>query len=92
MVLHVKCRWGRSFPPVQTDPEAHPASCKIGTLSFSGVKCGRGVLLTTHLPSSAAVMEEKSYTSTHPLGHTFYTSREDKYTFMIVTHWILLRT
>ena len=28
------------------------------------------MLLTTHPPSSAAVMEEKNYTSTHPLGHT----------------------
>ena len=26
----------------------HPASCKMGTVSFPGVKCGRGVLLTTH--------------------------------------------
>jgi len=34
---------------------AHPASCKLGTGSFPGVKCCRGVLLT---PSSAAVMEE----------------------------------
>ena len=42
-------RWGREFPPVQTGPGAHPASCKIGTGSFPGVKCGRGVLLTTHL-------------------------------------------
>ena len=29
-------------------PGAHPASCKMGTGSFPGVKCGRGVLLTTH--------------------------------------------
>ena len=36
------------FPLVQTGPEAHPASCKMGTGSFPGVKCGRGVLLTTH--------------------------------------------
>ena len=36
------------FPPVQTGPGAHPASCKMGTGSFPGVKCGRGVLLTTH--------------------------------------------
>ena len=43
---------------VQTGPEVHPASCKMGTGSFPGVKCGRGVLLTTHPPSSAAVMEE----------------------------------
>ena len=27
---------------------AHPASCTMGTGSFPGVKCGRGVLLTTH--------------------------------------------
>ena len=39
---------GRDFPPVQTGPGAHPASCKMGTGSFLRVKCGRGVLLTTH--------------------------------------------
>jgi len=27
---------------------SHPASCKMGTESFPGVKCGQGVLLTTH--------------------------------------------
>ena len=43
------------FPPVQTGPGAHSASCKMGTGSFPGVKCSRGVLLPT---SSAAVMEE----------------------------------
>jgi len=32
----------------EIDPGAHPASCKIGTGSFPGVKCGRSVLLTTH--------------------------------------------
>ena len=66
----IESRWGRDFPPVQTGPGAHPAPCKMGTGSFPGVKCGRCVLLTTHPPSSAAVMEEYSYTSTHPLGHT----------------------
>jgi len=44
----VESRWGRDFPPVQTDPGAHPASCTMDTGSFPGVKCGRGVLLTTH--------------------------------------------
>jgi len=39
---------GRNFPPVQTGPGAHPASCTMGTGSFPGVNCGRGVLLTTH--------------------------------------------
>jgi len=44
----IESRWGRDFPPVQTGPGAHPASCKMGTVSFPGLKCGRGVLLTTH--------------------------------------------
>ena len=44
----IESRWGRDFPPVQTGPGTHPASCKMGTGSFSGVKCGRGVLLITH--------------------------------------------
>jgi len=54
----IESRWGRDFPPVQTGPGAHPASGTTGTGNFPGVKCGRGVLLTTHQPSSAAVMEE----------------------------------
>ena len=40
--------WEREFPTSQTGPGAHPASCTMGTGSFPGVKCGRGVLLTTH--------------------------------------------
>jgi len=39
---------GREFPPIRTGPGAHPASRKMGTVSFPEVKCGRGVLLTTH--------------------------------------------
>jgi hypothetical protein len=39
---------GRDFPPLQTGPWAHPASCKMGTGSSSGVKSGRGVTLTPH--------------------------------------------
>ena len=39
---------GTRFSALQTGPGAHPASCKIGTASFPGVKSGRGVLLTTH--------------------------------------------
>jgi len=44
----IESRWGRDLPLVETGPGAHPASCKMGTESFPGVKCGRGVLLTTH--------------------------------------------
>ena len=38
----------RFSAPVQTGPEAHPASCKMGTGSFWGVRCCRGVMLTPH--------------------------------------------
>jgi hypothetical protein len=38
----------RFSAPVQTGPRAHPASCTMDTGSFPGVKCVRGVLLTTH--------------------------------------------
>jgi hypothetical protein len=40
--------WGQNIPSVQTGPGTHPASCKMGTESFLGVKSGRGVLLITH--------------------------------------------
>jgi len=38
----------RFSAPIHTGPEAHPASCKMGTGSFPGVSCGRGVTLTPH--------------------------------------------
>jgi len=44
----IEFRWRRDFLPVQTGPGTHPASCIMGTGSFPGVKCDRGVLLTTH--------------------------------------------
>ena len=48
--------WGARFSaPVQTGPEAHPASYIMGTRSFPG-QSGQGVALTTH-PSSAEVKE-----------------------------------
>ena len=45
----------RFVAPVQTGPEAHPASCTMGTGSFPGVRCSRGMTLTPHPPSSAEV-------------------------------------
>ena len=59
--------WARFSTPVQTDPEAHPASCTMGTGSFPGVRCGRGVTLTPH-PEGEGSKIEKSYTSTLPKG------------------------
>jgi hypothetical protein len=45
----IESQWGAKFSaPVQTGPEAHPASCTMGTRSFLGVRCGRGVTLTPH--------------------------------------------
>ena len=42
-------RWEVIFhSPVQTGPEAHTAFYIMGTGSFAGVKCGRGVALTIH--------------------------------------------
>jgi len=38
----------RFSAPVQTGSEAHPASCTMGTGSFPGVRCCRGVTLTPH--------------------------------------------
>ena len=60
------------FPPVQTGSGAHPASCKMGTGSLPGVKCGRSVLLIPH-----PLLVPRSWKSraiplptTHPLDHT----------------------
>ena len=39
---------GARFAARPPGPGAHPASCKMGNGSLRGVKCGRGVLLTTH--------------------------------------------
>ena len=44
----IESRWRRDFPPVQTGPGTHPASCTMGTGSFPGVKSGRGVTPTPH--------------------------------------------
>ena len=38
----------RFSAPVQTGPGAHVASCTMGTVSFLGIKSGRGVTLTLH--------------------------------------------
>jgi hypothetical protein len=57
--LGFESRWGRDFlsAPIQTGPGAHPASYKIGTGSFWGVKQpGRG---NDHPPPSIAKVKER---------------------------------
>jgi len=41
-------QWGVSFSvPIQTDPNAHPAFCTVGTSSFLGLKEQGLALITT---------------------------------------------
>ena len=69
----------RFSAPVQTVPEAHPATCTMGTGSFLGVKGGRGVTLTPHPLLVPLVMKEYSYTSTPPMGRTACTEPQCLY-------------
>jgi hypothetical protein len=54
----IESRWGaRFFAHVQSGPEAHPASCTMGTGSFPGVKRpGRGA---DHPPPSSAEVRKE---------------------------------
>ena len=69
---------GRVFPSVQTGPEAHPASCTMGTGSFPGVNYGRAVLLTPHpllVPWSwkgRAIPLPTLWVTTGPVTETLY--------------------
>ena len=47
----IESRLGRDFPPVQTGPGAHKASCKMGTGSFPGGKVRPGCA-ADHSPPS----------------------------------------
>jgi hypothetical protein len=58
----------RFSAPVQTGLEAHSASCTMGTRSFLGVRCSRGVTLTPHPLLVPRSKTEWSYTSTLPKG------------------------
>jgi len=53
----IESRWGRFSVPVQNGPGAHPASCKMGTGSFPGLKrAGRGF---EHPPPTIVQVEER---------------------------------
>jgi hypothetical protein len=71
--LRIESRWGTRFStPVQTGPEAHPASCTMDTGSFPGVRCGRGVTLTPHPLLVPRSKIEYSYIATLPKGSVAY--------------------
>jgi len=95
-------RWGRDFPPVQTGPGAHPASCKMGTGSFSGAKSGRGVTLLPHLllvPWSRkysaipllplwAVRPVQSLSACTRVHFTFYRNSAGRYAASFACVWV----
>ena len=58
----------RFSAPVRTGPGAHPASCTMGTGSFLGVRCCRGVTLTPHPLLVQRSKIDQRYTSTLPKG------------------------
>ena len=61
---------GTKFFPVQTGPGDHPAYSTICIGFFPRVECGPGRAADRSPPSSAAVMEEQSYSSNYLLRHT----------------------
>ena len=94
----IEPRWGRDFPPVKTGPGAHPASCTMGTGSFTGVKCGRGVLLTTHpllAPRSwkgRAISLLPLWAATRPVTGLLYFTEQGTYfiaTAIDLGYWLL---
>ena len=61
---------GTRFSARPDRPWGPPSLLYNGYRVFSGGKVRPGRAADHSPPSSAAVMEEYSYTSTHPLGHT----------------------
>jgi hypothetical protein len=61
---------GTRFPAFPNRPWGPPNLLYNGNRVFPGGKVWPGRAADHSPPSSAAIMEEQSYTSTHPLGHT----------------------
>jgi hypothetical protein len=64
----IESRWSEIFRTYPDRLRGPPSILYNGYRVFPGGKGGRGVMLTTHPPSSADVKKELSYTSTHPMG------------------------
>ena len=65
---------GTRFSARPDRPWAHPVSCKMGTGSSPGVKCGRGLLLTTHL-----LLVESAYLNQYCNYATDWSSEESQF-------------
>ena len=80
----IESRWGARFSAsVQAGPGVHPASYKMGTGSFPGLKRPR-VALNTHPHLVPRLKKEYSYTST-PLW-AFVASSRVNFTFTLTVY------
>ena len=62
----IESRRGRDFPPIQTGPGAHPASCIMGTVSFPGVRQPKRCV--DYPPHSSAEVKERVKSYISPIG------------------------
>lgn len=66
--LGFELQWGQDFSgPIQTSPEAHPASCTVSTRSLTWEQSNWGMVLTTHPLLVQRLRMDWSYTSPSPL-------------------------
>jgi hypothetical protein len=75
---------GNIFRTCPHRPWSPPASCTMGTGSFSRVNSGMRVTVNPHSHSSAVVKTEWSYTSTPPMGLTACTEPQCLYSRAIL--------
>jgi hypothetical protein len=66
----IESRWGEIFRTCPDRPRGPLSLLYNEYRTFPGCKVRPGRAVDHSPPSSAEVMKEKSYTSTHPLGHT----------------------
>jgi hypothetical protein len=66
----LESRWGEIFRACPDGPCGPPSLMYNGYRVFPRGKVRLGRAADHSPPSNAAVMEEQSYTPTHPLGHT----------------------
>jgi len=82
--LGIESRCGTRFSePVQTDPGAHPVSCRMGTRSSPGVNSGRIVTLTTNPVLVPWSRKSTAIPLLSPMGRTVWTEPQCLYSTAI---------
>ena len=80
----IESRWGARFSaPVHTGPEAHPASCTLGTGSLSRGQSGQGV--DVNHPPHVALRLKKEWCFTCIPPRVFMTRYTVNFTFFTFT-------